>query len=127
MKLRLRGSSLRLRITPEELVQLVAGKAVTELVEFGPDGGVPLSYELVGDAAASFVHAVHAGQTVRVVVPVALVHQLATTDQVGITAEQKVGEGRALQILVEKDFRCLVPRDGEPNDGFARPADVPGC
>jgi hypothetical protein len=127
MKLRLRGSSLRLRITPEELALLVAGKTVTELVEFGPDGGLPLRYELVGDAAASAVHAVHVEQTVRVVVPVALVQQLAATDQVGIEAEQTIAEGRALRILVEKDFRCLVPREGEDNDGFARPADVASC
>lgn len=127
MKLRLRGSSLRLRVTPEELARLVAGDVVAESVEFGPSGGPALRYELVGDAAATQVVARHIEHTVRVIVPTAIVQRLADTEEIGIEAEQAIGDGRRLTILVEKDFRCLVPREGDDIDGFARPDDVPGC
>lgn len=116
-----------MRITPDELARLVAGKTVTELVEFGPEGGPVLRYELVSDAAAERLHAVHVDHTVRVVVPTAAVQTLAAPEEIGLEAKQAIAEGRALEILVEKDFRCLVPRAGEDDDGFARPADVPSC
>ena len=40
----------------------------------------------------------------------------ATTDQVSMQGKQVLDDGSKLQILVEKDFACLAPRDDE--DGF---------
>jgi hypothetical protein len=46
----------------------------------------------------------------------------AATDLVGIEAEQTVGGGNSLQILIEKDFKCLEPRDGgDDADTFDHP------
>jgi hypothetical protein len=53
----------------------------------------------------------------------------ADSDQVTISADQKLGDGDTLAILVEKDFACLAPRDGEDeSDMFPNPrADSAQC
>lgn len=49
--------------------------------------------------------------TVRL--PEATVLAWATSEQVSIDGEQLLEDGEAVRILVEKDFTCLAPRDGE--------------
>jgi hypothetical protein len=47
----------------------------------------------------------------------------ATTEQVSIEGEQSLGDGNKLSILVEKDFACLAPREGEDeSDMYPHPA-----
>ena len=41
------------------------------------------------------------------------IQQWATSEQVSIAAEQILDGGGHLKILIEKDFACLAPRDGE--------------
>ena len=38
---------------------------------------------------------------------------LATTEQVSIDDQQVLVDGDKLRVIVEKDFACLTPRDGE--------------
>ena len=49
--------------------------------------------------------------TVRL--PESIVLAWATTEQVSIEGEQSLDDGEKLRILVEKDFACLAPREGE--------------
>ena len=49
--------------------------------------------------------------TVRL--PESVVLAWATTEQVSIEGEQSLDDGEKLTILVEKDFACLAPREGE--------------
>jgi len=46
----------------------------------------------------------------------------AQPDEVSLQAEQPLGDGENLKLLVEKDFRCLSPREGEDDaDLFPNP------
>lgn len=38
---------------------------------------------------------------------------VASDDRVAISSEQQLDQGEVLKILVEKDFACLAPREGE--------------
>ncbi len=50
------------------------------------------------------------------------VMQWASTEQVSITADETLDDGKLLKILVENDFTCLAPRDGEDDsDMFPHP------
>lgn len=49
--------------------------------------------------------------TVRL--PEATVREWAKSGQVSIEGEQPLEDGQKVHILVEKDFACLAPRDGE--------------
>ena len=120
MKLRVRGSSIRLRLTRVEVDNLVGPAGmVHEDVCFAP--GVSLGYRL-RRGKVSAVEAVFDGSNIEVVAPDALIERWASTDEVGFEVEQIVPGGVPLRILVEKDWNCLTPRSGEDDsDSFENP------
>lgn len=114
MKLRIRGNSLRLRLTRGEVVQLAADGACRETMQLAASA---LSYEVRTDLAAPQPLAVFADGLLCVTLPTAVVAAWARTDSVSIR-----GADGPLSILVEKDFACLQPRDGEDeSDMFPHP------
>ena len=117
MKLRIRGSSVRLRLTRGEVQRVAEGGRVEDAVAFGPTQC--LSYALVA-ADVSVPSATFDQAAIVVSIPHEQLHAWATSDDVGIEAQQSIGNGQALSILVEKDFACLTPRKGE-DDGDAFP------
>jgi hypothetical protein len=66
---------------------------------------------------------------VTVRLPEATVLGWATTEQVSIDGEQLLEDGEKVRILVEKDFACLAPREGEDeSDLYPHPnVDNAGC
>lgn len=115
MKLRIRGDSLRLRLTRGEVRQLRETGSVVETIHFGAG---ELHYELrSADVPAPIAR--FDGARIEVSLPRAQANAWADGDDVGIATEQALPHGR-LSLLIEKDFRCLAPRDGE-DDGDAFP------
>jgi len=85
MKLRIKGDTLRLRVTQDEL-------------------------------AASL-----AGNTIEVRVPARAAREWSQTDLVTLAGTQTLPQG-TLRIVVEKDWACLAPREGEAeSDQFPHP------
>lgn len=133
MKLRVRGNSLRLRISKPEVLKLAQGLRVSERVSFGPSGF--LDYSLVPSEGAPLpsddkaLYASFEGGEVRVTVRGDIAREWARSEAVSLEAEQPVGEGERLSILVEKDFHCLNPR-ARPEDErelFPNPNQGKGC
>lgn len=119
MKLRLRGNSLRLRLTQGEVNDLVALGSVEEKTAFGPHA--QLSYAIALGEGPSVSASFDAG-AIRVTVPSADARAWATSDRVGIEAEQTTPGDEPLRLLIEKDFACLKPRTGEDDrDAFPNP------
>ena len=59
---------------------------------------------------------------VAVHLPREVAHAWADGDEISLRAEQSLGDDRSLSLLIEKDFKCVVPRDGEQNyDGYDNP------
>ncbi len=113
MKLRIRGSSIRLRLTQPEIATLRERGSVEETVRFSPSSRLVYAIERGSDAlGASFED----GRIV-VRVPDALAFDLCDTDRVGID-----GIHGELRILIEKDWQCLAPsRDEDESDAFPHP------
>ncbi|MBK8241511.1 MAG: hypothetical protein IPK74_38870 [Deltaproteobacteria bacterium] len=127
MKLRIRGDALRLRLSQGDLETLVEAGEVIDTVPFGAFAPT-LRYVLRADDGAASLAASFDGAAIVVTLPRAWVLRLADTDEVGVRGEQAIDAARTLSLLVEKDFRCLVPRDGEDDsDGFGRPAGEGAC
>ena len=85
------------------------------------DGAV-LSYCLESSPACVDPVARFGDREIKVRLPQSTVQQWASSDQVSIEAEQALDKGGYLKILVEKDFACLAPRDGEDeSDMFPHP------
>jgi hypothetical protein len=118
MKLRIRGNSIRLRLTRGEVQDLVTQGRVAELTRLpvGPAFG----YQLRADAAAAAVTATFEAGVLGVAVPKAAAEAWAASEEVAIGGGLPVAGG-TLTILVEKDFPCLTVRAGEDDsDAFAR-------
>ena len=114
MKLRIRGNTLRLRLTRGEVDQLATDGVCEETMHLARAW---LSYRLVTDTGSDTVEAQLADNTVTVVLPATRVADWAKSD--GISIEARHGP---LSILVEKDFACLTPRAGEDDaDAFPHP------
>ena len=120
MKLRLRGDTLRLRLTQGEVDQIGAGKSVLEQTRF-PDGSV-FSYSLVpGTQTGASMAATEQGQQIRIEVAVAQARAWAGSTEVGFGGEDSLRIG-SLEVLIEKDFACINPREGdEALDTFPNP------
>ncbi len=122
MKLRIRGDTIRLRLKRGEVDQIAAGVSVVEETHF-PDSVLNYRLEISadGDISASLDNA-----SLIVSLPESLVSDWAATDEVSLSAEQKVSGTGSLSLLIEKDFGCLEPghhRDGEDDeDTFPHPS-----
>ena len=120
MKLRIRGNSLRIRVSKGELAAIAEAGAAEDAVRFSPD--MVLRYRVEVKPSGG-VEADLRPPLLRVAVPKERVLQWLRPDEVSIEAEQAVGGGEVLKILIEKDYTCLAPRgDGEDDsDLFANP------
>lgn len=119
MKLRIRGNSVRLRLSKSELEQIAEAGFAEDAVRFptGPALRYRLEVGATDTLAATFGESV-----VKVVVPEAQIRRWLEPDEVSIRGEQPLADGAVLRILVEKDFECLVPRpDEDSSDLFENP------
>ena len=118
MKLRIRGDSIRLRLTQSEVQKLADDGRVEDSTHFGPDER--FTYAIV--AGGAHVEAKLAARTIEISVPAATARAWATSETVGIEGARDVGDGKTLRILVEKDFACLTERPHEDDaDAFPNP------
>lgn len=118
MKLRIKGSSLRLRLTQGEVSQLETQGEVAEQINFG--AGVRLTYRLRTDVTKQ-VTATYADNVIDVRVPREAALTWSRTDEVALSPAVAVS-GDELRISIEKDWNCLAPRAGEDeSDNFPHP------
>lgn len=127
MKLRVRDNSIRLRLTQGEVEQVRTSGLVRGRTHF--PGSNSFDYVLESSPATVQPEAHMSSNVLTVRVPHLDIVRWADSDQVSIVANQKLGDGDTLAILVEKDFACLAPRDGEDeSDMFPNPqADSAQC
>ena len=111
MKIRIKGNSLRLRLSQSEIQLLKEEGRVTDSISFAPDRS--LSYLLESSDRIQRAEATYFNDQIRVILPGQTAAQWINTDQVSITAEQNMNATDCLSILIEKDFRCLTERPNE--------------
>ncbi|RZU39102.1 DUF7009 family protein [Edaphobacter modestus] len=127
MKLRLKGNSLRLRVTRSELTSLQAGKRIQESVLFPADPPASLGYVLGIGSHNQPVHVVLASQQIVVSLSQDQLVSWSGEHQVGIYASLPVAEGTVLEVAIEKDFACLDLSDEDNTDTFANPMAGKAC
>ena len=119
MKLRIKGSSLRLRLTQGEVQRLQTQGQVAEEVQFG--GGARLTYRLRTDAKTSDISAGYVDNVIDILIPEKAAFTWARTDQVSLSHSEPVTGGE-LRVIIEKDWNCLAPRsDEDESDNFPHP------
>ncbi|WP_419699141.1 DUF7009 family protein [Mucilaginibacter sp. NFX135] len=112
MKIRIKGNSLRYRLTRTDTSRLATEGHLLEVVDFGPK---QLFYALqVVDAEQ--LSATFKDDTITVYVPKRLTEEFVDTDKVGFE-----GMHGNLHLLVEKDFTCLDNVAEDQSDNYPNP------
>ncbi|MGS2760642.1 DUF7009 family protein [Sinomicrobium sp. M5D2P9] len=118
MKIRIKGDSVRLRLTKTEISDLENRGFIEEQTRFG--SGV-FRYRLerkqdIEDLAANFEN-----NTVTVFIPAEYVTVLFETDKVGYENNLRTDGENRLFLLVEKDFQCLDRTLEDQSDMYINP------
>ncbi|MGI9261222.1 MAG: DUF7009 family protein [Woeseiaceae bacterium] len=120
MKLRVLDNSIRLRLTRSEVDAVSDDGLIRGRVRFA--GSNTFDYVLESSPATVKPEAHISNNVLTVRLPEEDVRQWAGSEQVSIKSEQLLDDGEQLKILVEKDFQCLAPREGEDeSDMFPHP------
>ncbi|MFZ1699523.1 MAG: hypothetical protein WBO10_01220 [Pyrinomonadaceae bacterium] len=128
MKLRMRNNSIRLRMSQSEVSRLAADGKVEESIDFGAGPEAKLNYSIAKTIDGNEISARLSVGAVTVLVPAVLADEWVASDQVGLETAQPIRPGMDLNILIEKDFACLRPRDGEDDlDAFPHPDGKAKC
>jgi hypothetical protein len=120
MKLRIKGNSLRLRVSPSEMEQLLNSGRVEETIYFGAEEGARLTYALEHCAHAEAMTVVYRPQEVTVLVSSREARTWAEGNNVGLYGAACSGHG-PLELAIEKDFACLDKEGAENTDTFPNP------
>ena len=119
MKLRIRGNSVRVRLTQSEVSRLATGKSVEQITEFSPTSTLVSLVKPTSQIRAATV--MFRDGRLSVLLPLVDVRDWAQSNHVSIEASQAIGPDRALGILIEKDFECLHSRAEGNADAFPNP------
>jgi hypothetical protein len=120
MKLRIKGNSLRLRVSPSEMEQLLQSGRVEETIYFGADEDARLTYALQHTAQAGAMTVLYRPQEVTVLVSSREARNWAEGNDVGLYGATGSGHG-PLALAIEKDFACLDKSEAENDDTFPNP------
>jgi hypothetical protein len=120
MKLRIKGNSLRLRLGPAEVEQLLATGWVEETIRFAAGESAKLTYALELTDASDGVSLRYLSGEVTVLLAREQALRWARGGEVTIAGAVVVGQ-ELLELLVEKDFACLDRMGREKEDTFPNP------
>lgn len=112
MKLRIKGNSLRYRLTKSEVTKLGSAGFLEERSEFA---GKTLVYAIV-TTKDDTLSADYLVDRIELRMPAVMIDELNNTDRVGF--EDRTGP---VSLLVEKDFTCLDNVEEDQSDNFPNP------
>jgi hypothetical protein len=121
MKLRIKGNSMRLRVTPSDVQQLLRDGVIGEHVQFTANPKDRLTYEVITSLSEPTTAVAYQLGNITVSMPELQLKKWAGSDDVGIYTEVALGGGQILSVAIEKDFACLDLSDAENEDTFPNP------
>jgi Family of unknown function (DUF7009) len=112
MKIRILDDHIRLRLARSEVQRIATGHSVHARTRF--PGGECFEYAL--EVGGNEMTARYRAGSMLIGIPLVTARHWATTDtEVSIRGHLPLQDGD-LAILIEKDFECVEPRDGEESD-----------
>ena len=119
MKIRIKGNSIRFRLTKKDVAHFAATGRVEEKTEF--PGGACFTYVLGAEADITEMTTRFSGSSIAVLVPQHIAREWTGTDKVGFEHQVALENGNSLMILVEKDFACLDHTTEDQSDMYPNP------
>lgn len=135
MKLRIKGDSLRLRVSRSELDRVLHGERVEDTIHFSMSPDAQLTYGLESALQSEPVRIECGPQNVTVLLSKEQTTIWERDSEIGVYGSIEVGQSGSLQVSIEKDFACLDRSDEENADTFINPhsnaicitSDQPSC
>jgi hypothetical protein len=121
MKLRIKGNSLRLRVSRSELAHFQAGGRIEETIHFTAAPEATLTYALESALKPSPVTVRYGSREVTVILSKDRARIWGGESEVGVYTTLDMGPAGSLEVVVEKDFACLDRSDEDNSDAFANP------
>lgn len=118
MKIRIKGNSLRYRLTKSEIDKFALTGYLQEKISFGANA---LCYSIKSSPqdqlSASLI-----SKEITLYVPSSFIEKWISTDQVGFEHNMELdGSHELLYLLVEKDFTCLDKTNEDQSDNYPNP------
>lgn len=120
MKIRIKGNTIRYRLDKKDIQQLQEHHKVEETTIIGA-GSLHFCIKAKASSAGAAIKL--EPTAVHLSLPEEQVKQWTNTEQVGFTIDLPNADGSVLNILVEKDFKCLTERDEDQSYAFDNPAE----
>jgi hypothetical protein len=127
MKLRIKGNTLRVRVSRSEVTRLLAGDCLEETIYFTPEKNAKFTYALRQDTSLSRVAVQYIENRLVILLPTDQATDWGVTDQVGIAENIALGNFGSLGVLIEKDFACLDRSEEDNEDTFPNPSASAVC
>jgi hypothetical protein len=119
MKIRIKGNSIRYRLTKTEIDNFGKNGWLEERTEF--PNGPSFQYRLERKAGIETLEADFSDNRICVYVPGTIAAEWTTTNIVGYDYKVNIGEGKELFLLIEKDFVCLDHTFEDQSDNYPNP------
>ena len=121
MKLRIKGNSLRLRVSRSELTRFLSPSRIEETIHFGPGPEAKLTYALESTPANTVTTVRYNPQQLTVTISEDQARTWSEPGEVGIYTAVDIGAEGLLEVILEKDFACLDRSDEDNTDTFVNP------
>ncbi|MDT7830086.1 hypothetical protein RQM65_15570 [Pricia sp. S334] len=118
MKIRIKGNSVRFRLTKKEVDSVCEKGIFREKTQFNEAHFV---YAVTTSDKHDNLYASFLNQGIILFVPTDLVRDWDASDQVGFYHTQILDDGQELDLTLEKDFVCLDDRDEDESDNYPNP------
>lgn len=118
MKIRIKGNSVRFRLTKSEVEALCKNGVFEEKTVFEED---VFKYAVKMDADGNALRAEFKNQKITLWLPEKYGKDWHQNEQVGFENTMKLGNGQELHLLLEKDFVCLDNTTEDQSDNYPNP------
>lgn len=118
MKIRIKGNSVRLRLTKSEVEKFCKEGRCSETTVFGDKS---LTYALVAMEGIDTLKATYEGDTITVYIAKEAKETWFNSDRISYSNNVNISTEEALSILVEKDFVCMDETIEDQSDNYPNP------
>ena len=117
MKLRIKGNSIRFRLTKSEVDYFAQTFLIEEQTNFVNN---TFTYSIKAYDQDTLSAAFESNK-ITVFLPKGIAKEWVSTQIVGCRGEMEIGNGKKLYLLIEKDFKCLDETVEDQSDNFENP------
>lgn len=118
MKIRIKGNSVRFRLTQSEVKTLSEKGQVKAQTHFGK---TTFAYQVSLNERIKTIRASFSNNVIEIEVPKGWGEDWYESQTVGLDHTQRLENGEELYLLLEKDFTCLDATSEDQSDNYPNP------